>query len=396
MEKNLFIDKIQGMLLAAAYGDALGAPHEMDGLSGKVIDPQKIAKLCLGCDFYHDEKMNQWSVWPPPSMVDQRCGIPTDDTAYRLTIFHEYLRQCLKDEVGFTETGYRSWMSSALDLHRDSHSDWYIDCRNAQIKQWQEMFAAEPESREAVFYLPGLPIVFGLFLYLELATIFPNKPSSLVYTIFRRLTRLDQSTAGIITGLCAMITAAAMKQDNPERGFGDWLTDNVIDFMRTAKDITADDDDRDFLKLLKGHTKDMIALGRRCRGGSELAFVEALKAEAYDHSDWFNPRLKNFDPMLFWMQMIAASSFSPADPVAAIRVLAGSAGDADTVPTMLGTMIGAYYGLQPMLGMTSAGISFGEELMEVRGCLEDLFEITVEGEAQLFWEYWRMLNPEVD
>ena len=97
MKKSVFRDKIAGMILAAAYGDALGAPHELSGLQGNVCDPLSIKDLKLGCDFYHEHEMNQWNVWPPPDLMDQECGIPTDDTAYRLAILHPWMRHNLQN-----------------------------------------------------------------------------------------------------------------------------------------------------------------------------------------------------------------------------------------------------------------------------------------------------------
>ncbi len=393
MRKDLYLDKIQGMLLAAAYGDALGAPHELDGLQGNAIDPLTIKKLALGCDFYHDEAMNQWSVWPPPKLVDQCCGIPTDDTAYRLAIFHPWMRHCLQHGIGFSESHFRTWLEdSLLDLNADQHSDWYLDCRNAQARQWIAMLDAEQTKEEAVFYIPDIPIVFGLFLYLELGAVFTGKPKSLIYTIFRSCTRLDQSYAGVITGLTAMLLAEAMQQNHQGRSFGDWFSEKSEAFAGDIVEMAANDD-QDFAKRLVDVTAEMKKLGRKQRGRSEADAAAALKRDIYDHSEWFNPRLKNFDPLLFWMQMVAATSYAEDDAMKCLRILAGGAGDADTIPTVHGTLIGAYYGLQNMLPMTSADLKWGDELMEVQRCLEDFFDVSVQDEAELFWDVYCSQNP---
>ena len=393
MNRDRYIDKIQGMLLAGAYGDALGAPHELNGLQGNAIDPLTIRKLALGCDFYHDEKMNQWSIWPPPRFVDQSAGIPTDDTAYRLTIFHPWMRHCREAGIGFAENQFRDWLSNTLlALELDSHSDWYIDCRNAQVQQWLEMFEAEEEKREAVFFIPDIPIVFGLFLYLELGCVLAGKPRSLLYSIFRHCTRLDQGYAGIITGISAAILAEATVAEAGRQSFGNW-------FLVTAEDIVEEvaaassGADRAFAERLLTVTRDMLQLGNKLRSKSEEACAAAIKREVYDHSEWFNPRLKNFDPLLFWMQMVAATAYAGDDSVQAIRVLAGGAGDADTVPTVLGSLIGAYYGLQAMLLLKSAGITWGDELIKVQECLEQFFDITILNEAELFYALYRMQQP---
>ena len=394
MEETFFRDKIEGMLLCAAYGDALGAPHELAGLQGGVTDPLGIHKLAFGKDFYDDPKPNQWNVWPPPDLVGDFCGIVTDDTAYRITIFHECLRDSLSRGEVFTEQRFKDWLkSSGLDLHRGERPDWFLECRNAQMAQWSEMFEANERGEEAVFYMPDIPIVFGIFLYQELGTIFPDKSDTLVYSIFRHLCKLDQSYAGIITGVLNTLMAASMRVENPQdRTFAQWFRDTTADILAQVGQMAGESEDGEFITRLKNMTSDMQKLGTDLQSSSELDFVTALKHQVYDKSELFNPRLKNFDPLLFWMQMVAATAYGGSDPICAIRVLSASAGDADTVPSVLGSLIGSYFGLREMFSLRSLDVRFGDELMAVQDYLSRLFDLNLMDESELFWRAYQVHN----
>ena len=64
-------DKLRGMILLGAYGDALGAPHELKGLEGKVGRPADVRRLrpfrvCLPRP---KDKINEWWVWPDHTLV---------------------------------------------------------------------------------------------------------------------------------------------------------------------------------------------------------------------------------------------------------------------------------------------------------------------------------------
>ena len=394
MEETFFRDKVEGMLLCGAYGDALGAPHELAGLQGGVTDPTGIYKLSFGKNFYHDPQPNQWNVWPPPDLVSDFCGIVTDDTAYRISIFHEFLRDALSRGEIFTEARFREWMSGpGKSLHQGERPDWFLECRNAQIDHWLEMFAAREKNEEAVFFIPDIPIVFGIFLYQELGVLFPGKPSPLIYSIFRNLCKLDQSYAGVITGLTNTLMAAAMGVERPERqSFADWFRDSAAELLAEVGQLAGESEDGEFITRLKNITSEMQKLGGDLQNASELNFVTELKHRVYDHSDWFNPRLKNFDPLLFWMQMVAATAYGGSDPICALRVLAASAGDADTVPSVLGSLIGTYYGLREMFSLRSLDLRFGDELMKVQDYLNTLLGVNLLEESELFWKAYQLQN----
>ena len=73
-------DRLLGMFVMGAYGDALGSWNESHGgLSGQTSVPELVSIRGSGY-----AKPHPWGYW----IADQNGPVVTDDTAYRLSLIH--------------------------------------------------------------------------------------------------------------------------------------------------------------------------------------------------------------------------------------------------------------------------------------------------------------------
>jgi len=138
-----------------AYGDALGAPHELDSsssgaLRGCVGIPDTVLKLPPVGDY----TASPWGVWVETKQGDDLRGLPTDDTSYRVTLLHQWLSQLARTDDAPTEARFLSWLRAEDKPNADA-ALWKT-LRHRQISDWIVMFQdADRLRRDPPVYVFG-------------------------------------------------------------------------------------------------------------------------------------------------------------------------------------------------------------------------------------------------
>ena len=339
------------MLLLGGYGDALGAPHETDGIKGNAGDPASATQLPQFRD-YGAGSAHPWDVWQDPSKVDgDTLGMPTDDTSFRVAILHQWLTQLAETNDPPTEASFIRWIRS--EDRPDADAPEWENSRHDQIRDWIEMFrdanllARNPDnfehSRNNPFFRKDIPVVFGPFMHLELAPVYASCSKQDVFTKFSTFGRLDQSYGRFVTGMMAAMMADALCANPQDKPFHEW-------FFQTADGILDSDLGHPAHRaVVKDHFEAAKQIGIDSQELSEADFMARLK-QLFDEE---LPRLpaqvqrdnfRSFDPLLFLKMMAASVAYSNGNVQKTLRVLAVAPGDSDTMASQLGSIIGAWGG----------------------------------------------------
>jgi len=370
-------DKILGMLLLGVYADALGAPHEARGLSGEGGDPETAHRLAPVGNYHPAGRSGDaWWVWADGDDLNaDAVGVPTDDSSFRLAILQEWLCQGSGPRV-LHEAAFLAWLEAEVESPPDPDAPSWQRRRFEQMRSWiammndQSAWERAPETwkrnEENRFYRPGVPVVFGMFLYAELGALRSGCTCADVAAEFAGFCRLDEGYAGVGSGVVAAIVSEAVVAPPSEEGFGAW-------FLSRTDAIAGEVPNGPAAAVIRSALAEGRRIGTASRGLAGDGFVQRLGEEIY------RPRLQrldhglaNFDPAMFLAMMAGAVAWAEDDPLAALRVLARSPGDADTMPSFLGTIIGARLGAA-RLHEISPGLS--EDLGAMRNTVEGLFGI---------------------
>ena len=394
-----FTDKLRGMLLMGAYGDALGAPHEKSTLAFQ--GPPSIPQVLRGnagvqgstatswqlqpFSTYHPLSPHPFGMWiEHPSnqtaAFNTMVGLPTDDTAFRIALLHDWLSELSRMPTipEPTEAEFRKYLQRQVAVAVPPGNTWR-KFRKQQIEDWLVIFkdldslssdnktiTVKDGNRGNTFFRPGFPVIFGPFMYLELAAIYACCSEKKVFETFRNFTGLDRGTGKIVSGLMAvMISQAVLVSPANKKRFDKW-------FEETAKRVfelnLGPKADREVVENAFG---DALTFGstRRVLGDDEDAFLAQLRAGVFNTAppplappEGVN--LRNFHPVLFLRMMAAVVGYSRGDVRQALRLLAVSPGDTDTMTTLLGSIIGAYCGNTALGGMGGAQFSLDLAFMQ--------------------------------
>ena len=366
-------DRLRGMLLLSAYGDALGADHEAQREIHNAPLPVRLPEQTLVAE------PDPWQYWATTRQLDPPVkGLITDDTAFKLFLLHPWLEKVLVGDSSFDETGFRKFLVELKSS--DTQPAWIRSPRNSQIESWLDMYRAAEVPEASAFFSPDVPIVFGLFMFLELAAFRTDYSTAENYLYFRDFTMLDQGYAKSATGFFAAITSAAFKSDPVDR-FDDWLLDEAKALTRELLALDVDTDDvSTILRVVESMTK----LGKGLRGQTPHEFMVAFEATVVDptHPPFMNKPFEGgvFDPLRMLAEMYAATAYAAGDPVQTLQPLAFGSGDSDTVCALLGILLGVWFGenrLRQNLGLDA-------DLVVVEGLLRETFEVDLNRHVDLF------------
>lgn len=375
---EIFENKLKGMILLGAYGDALGAYHEPRGLQGFVGNPENLRRLPEATAYQPPgSQATPWWVWVRgDELPEGLIGLPTDDSAFRLLILHPWLLSLTHEQP--SEASFAEWMQARLRTERLFEESQWQSRRQSQTRDWlimlgdAERWNASPESTLASFqptignpfFRPEIPIVFGLFMYMELAALYAGYDNWTVLHHFSSFSQLDQGYARSVTGLFAGLVAAAIPASGSDQSFSGWYATTIRSLL---KESAAD------MELLEEAFEMSWATGIQHQDKLEKEFLEIVKQDIYEaplpsNRDQIGFRV--FDPLLFFKQITAAVAYAGADIPKALILLANNPGDADTLPSMLGTLAGAWAGYSELSNWNT---ELGEDLAHVEKTLRALF-----------------------
>ncbi|MBN7816429.1 ADP-ribosylglycohydrolase family protein [Algoriphagus pacificus] len=212
-EEELY-DKILGMLVGSAIGDAMGAPTEM------------WSREAINSEYGFVEKLDSMIRQPSPEgtwLVDLPAGGTTDDTRWKALTVNYLLGQELYDlsasdfakHILQQYEGYQSELNSTEET--DSLSREKIDLKLNWLIEWAKVSQAYI-SKDVDAYADSLSrfyggeMVCGGLLYAPtLGAVYPANPE-IAYSESYKLSFFDIGYARDLTALTAAMTSAGMKK----------------------------------------------------------------------------------------------------------------------------------------------------------------------------------------
>ena len=366
-------DRLRGMLLLTAYGDALGSDHEQQEEIHSAPLPERLPKQTLAVD------PNPWRYWATVDQLNPPVkGLTTDDTAFKLFLLHPWLQEVLANNSSFDETGFRQFLVQLKS--REIQPAWIRSPRDAQIEGWLRMYGAAEAEEASEFFSPRVPIIFGLFMFLELAAFRTNYSAVENYFYFRNFTILDQGYAKSATAFFTAMTSSAFKSDPAER-FDNWL---LRESMALGNELIDNNSDKEEVTTILGIVESMTELGKNLRGKTPHEFMLAFEAAvvAPTHPPFMSDSFQGaiFDPLRMLAEMYAAAAYAEGNPARAIQPLAFGSGDSDTVCSMLGTLQGVWFGEKTLRQHTN----LHDDLTVVEQLLNQTFQVDLNQHVALF------------
>ena len=369
-------DRLRGMLLLSAYGDALGSDHEQQQEIHSAPLPDRLPEQTLVAD------TNPWRYWATTHQLNPPVkGLTTDDTAFKLFLLHPWIQEVQTHESSFDETGFRQFLAKLKT--NEVQPTWIRAPRDAQIDNWLDMYQAADVDESSGFFSPRVPIVFGLFMFLELAAFRTDYSTVENYLYFRDITNLDQGYAKSATGFFTAITSNAFASDPADR-FCDWL---LRESTALCDELLGHNVDTDEVSTILRVVESMTELGKNLRDQTPHEFMLAFEAAVVEsaHPPFMNNSFQGeiFDPLRMLAEMYAATAYAEGDPVRAIQPLAFGSGDSDTVCALFGVLLGIWFG-ENALRQQHANLS--ADLTIVERLLHETFEVNLNQHVALFMQ----------
>ena len=220
------------------------------------------------------------------------------------------------------------------------------------------MFQAQAENRSEGVFSPGVPGAFGLFLYLEMAAVRHGTTPRETFTVYQQQASLDQGYARAVTGFVATLVSLAVNEAAETSSFGDWF----FDCGRAVLDDLAASTQAQETASLRSLLEAMARLGNELRSETEATLNTVFKQRVLDPP--MPPFLNHaflggiHDPYRILAQLAATIAYAPDDPATALRTIAHSCGNTATLASLLGTLLGAWYGAERLSALHTEGLDF--------------------------------------
>ena len=299
-------DRLRGMILLSAYGDAFGAEHEGVSSIHPAPFPDRLPTQNIGA------VTNRWGYWVTQAEAGNAAkGIPTDDTAFKLFILHRWLESNLEGDACFSEISFRQFIAQ---LNGSSIQPAVIGSpRDGQIDSWLNMYQAAEASPPRIkeFFEPGVPVVFGFFLFLEMAALRTDYQAIENFHFFRNITILDQGYAKTATGFLLAITALAFSSDPSVQGFDDWF---LQEFEKLTSELGFEESNNQDVLIIERIFETMTSLGRSLRGSTPYEFMVAFEQTVIEPTQppFMNQAFQQavFDPFRMLAEMVAVVAYA--------------------------------------------------------------------------------------
>ncbi|UZD23101.1 ADP-ribosylglycohydrolase family protein [Algoriphagus halophytocola] len=344
-------DKILGMLVGSAIGDAMGAPTEMWSRDDINLQYGFVTTL--------DDMVREVSpegIWVP----NLPAGGTTDDTRWKILTGEYLLSQNpeglnARDFAAHISYRYRTYIEEFQSIEStDPEPFEEVSLKMGWLQEWAKV--SEPFIQDNLtgyadslgkFY-GGEMVCAGLLYAPSIGAFFPGNPEK-AYRENYKLTIYDLGYAKDISSLAAAMTAAGMGSEANK--------DSLLASLKI-------DPAQYFQSRLVGRTAHGI-LTQALRIGAESAELDSLgnrlnpESAALQHAfSQLDQRLQDmpFHAGEIWLQTLSAMIYSDFDFMGTLTFLVNYGRDNDTTAAVAGGILGAYYGFSKLPEVERASI----------------------------------------
>ncbi|MFC5623935.1 ADP-ribosylglycohydrolase family protein [Algoriphagus winogradskyi] len=341
-EKQLH-DKILGMLVGSAIGDAMGAPTEMWA--------REEIKLQYGFVEGLDSMVREVSpegIW----IANLPSGGTTDDTRWKV-LTSQYLLTQNTNELGAKDfakeilSTYESYTKEYKEIEStDPEPFESVSLKLGWLQEWAKV--SQPFINENLVayadslgkFYGGEMVCAGLLYAPSLGAFFPGNPEK-AYKEAYNLSFYDLGYAKDISAQAAAMTAAGMSPDATK--------DDLVASLRL-------DPAHYFESRLVGRTAYTILKNARWisaesakQGSLGNQVIEESKALEYAYSQ-LDQRLQDmpFHAGEIWLQTLTAMIYADFDFMGTLIFLVNYGRDNDTTAALAGGILGAHYGFEKL------------------------------------------------
>ncbi|KPQ14878.1 MAG: ADP-ribosylglycohydrolase DraG [Algoriphagus marincola HL-49] len=335
-------DRILGILVGSAIGDAMGAPTEMW--------PRESIKLEYGFVKDLDSMIREASpegIWVP----NLPAGGTTDDTRWKVLTSEYLLTQHYEeldpsDFARIIEERYQSYLEGIKQINSEDIEPY----ENAMLKvgwlqEWAKVSRPFIENNLVGYadslgkFYGGEMVCAGLLYAPILGGFFPGDPEK-AYSEAYKLSLYDLGYAKDLTALSAALTASGMKKgSNP---------DSLLASLRV-------DPKQYFQSRLVGRTayrilQEALKINEEAKKLDSLNFMDADSPSLAYAFEQLDERIQDmpFHAGEIYLQTITAMIYADFDFMNTLIFLTNYGRDNDTTAALAGGILGAYFGFEKL------------------------------------------------
>jgi hypothetical protein len=335
-------DRIFGILVGSAIGDAMGAPTEMW--------PRESIKQEYGFVTDLDSMIREASpegIWVP----NLPAGGTTDDTRWKV-LTSEYLLTQHYEELNpsdfarIIEERYQSYLEGIKQINSEDIEAY----ENAMLKvgwlqEWAKVSRPFIENNLTGYadslgkFYGGEMVCAGLLYAPVLGGFFPGDPEK-AYSEAYKLSMYDLGYAKDLTALSAALTAAGMKKGSN--------SDSLLASLRV-------DPKQYFQSRLVGRTayrilQDALKINEEAKKLDSLNFMDANSPSLSYAFEQLDERIQDmpFHAGEIYLQTITAMVYADFDFMNTLIFLTNYGRDNDTTAALAGGILGAYFGFEKL------------------------------------------------
>jgi hypothetical protein len=336
-------DKILGMLVGSAIGDAMGAPTEMwvrDDISVKYGFVDKLDSMV--------REVSPEGIWVP----NLPSGGTTDDTRWKvltskflLTQSSNHLKaQDFARHILSQYENYREEFEAIKDTLPESFES--VNLKLGWLQEWAKVSVPFLENNMVGYadslgkFYGGEMVCAGLLYAPSIGLYFPGDPEY-AYRQAYGLSIYDIGYAKDLTGQAAAMTAAGMKKGATPDSLLAALLKDPANYAksrlvgRTANEILR------IARLISIESRklDSLSTGLSAESPALIAAFEGLDQRLQDMP---------FHAGEIWLQTLTAMIYADFDFMGSLIFLVNYGRDNDTTAAVAGGILGAYYGFEQL------------------------------------------------
>ncbi len=319
-------EKIEGMLIGSAIGDAAGGPVEFVyppvrsqwTTTGEKVNEEALEGLAslfrLSSYPKEWEPFAQWESYAP-------AGTITDDTRFKIILFN-----CLKNNDGLLTQ--KTFAQSVLDFreelpekYRDKYDAWIPEIEYATRWALGERDNAYPVER----IWGGIPTMEGQMPFLPVAAIYPGDPE----WCYRKTYELGYFDNGVAKDMNSALVAGLARALQPD---GSW--ENLEEAMRTVDPYRYNQTlyvERELVKWMdKAHEFTH-------RADKNIASLFLIMEKELQTNYWW----ESWVPIVV---VLAVAEIAAYHPLASMQIIMEFGHDTDSYAQVLGAILGAIHG----------------------------------------------------